>query len=96
MGSRPITTYALNPGMVATDVWRRIPAPVRWVMKRFMITAEEGAKTTLYCATDPALASETGKYYDREKERRPSKLADDEALATELWQKSAAWVGLPE
>jgi dehydrogenase/reductase SDR family protein 13 len=95
MGGRPITTYALHPGVVATDVWRRVPPPFRWIVKRFMITAEEGAKTTLYCATDPAIAGDTGKYYDDCKERRPSKLADDEALAAELWTKSAEWVGLP-
>jgi NAD(P)-dependent dehydrogenase (short-subunit alcohol dehydrogenase family) len=96
MGDRPITTYALHPGAVATDVWRRIPGPFRWLMKRFMISAEDGAKTTLYCAADPACAGETGKYYDESKERRPSALADDEALAKELWTKSAEWVGLPE
>jgi len=38
-----VTTYAVHPGVVATDVWRQVPAPVRWVIKRFMITPEEGA-----------------------------------------------------
>ena len=94
-GDKSITTYALHPGVVATDVWRRIPRPVAWVMKRFMITSEEGAKTTLYCAADPEVARETGKYYDACKEYRPSKLADDETLARELWDRSADWVGLP-
>jgi dehydrogenase/reductase SDR family protein 13 len=91
----PITTYALHPGVVATDAWRRIPPPFRWVVKRFMISPEDGAKTTLYCAADAAVGSETGKYYDECKERRPSKLADDGDLARQLWDKSAAWVGLP-
>jgi NAD(P)-dependent dehydrogenase (short-subunit alcohol dehydrogenase family) len=95
MGARPITTYSLHPGAVATDVWRRIPAPIAWLMKRFMITVEEGAKTTLFCATDPSIAKETGKYYDTSKEKRPARLADDEALAVELWERSAGWVGLP-
>jgi retinol dehydrogenase-12 len=95
MGGRPITTYSLHPGAVATDVWRRIPAPIAWLMKRFMISAEEGAKTQLYCATDPAVANDTGKYYDESAEKRPARLADDEALARELWERSAAWVGLP-
>jgi hypothetical protein len=50
----------------------------------------------LKTATDPALASETGRYYNqRGEEKRPSKLADDEALARELWSKSAEWTGLP-
>jgi NAD(P)-dependent dehydrogenase (short-subunit alcohol dehydrogenase family) len=91
-----VTTYALHPGVVATDVWRRVPGPVRWVMKKFMVTPEEGAQTSIRCATAPELASETGRYYDRDgREKRPSRLADDAALARELWTKSAEWTGLP-
>jgi NAD(P)-dependent dehydrogenase (short-subunit alcohol dehydrogenase family) len=91
-----VTTYALHPGVVATDVWRRVPSPVRWVMKKFMVTPEEGAQTSIRCATAPELANETGRYYDRDgKERRPNKLANDEALAKQLWTKSAEWTGLP-
>jgi len=91
-----VTTYALHPGVVATDVWRRVPRPVRWVMKKFMVTPEEGAQTSIRCATAPELASETGLYYDRDgKERKPNKLANDEDLAKQLWTKSAEWTGLP-
>jgi len=90
-----ITTYAVHPGVVATDVWRRVPAPVRWVMKKFMITPEEGAQSSLRCAMDPELANETGKYYDvGGKEKRPNKLADDVELARTLWTKSAELTGL--
>jgi hypothetical protein len=47
-------------------------------------------------ATDPALARETGRYYDKDgSEKRPSRLAFDTALATQLWQRSAEWTGLP-
>jgi NAD(P)-dependent dehydrogenase (short-subunit alcohol dehydrogenase family) len=89
-------TYAVHPGTVATDVWRRVPGPVRWVMKKFMVTPEEGAQTSIRCATAPELASETGRYYDRDgKERKPNRLANDEALAKQLWTKSAEWTGLP-
>jgi len=91
-----VTTYAVHPGVVATDAWRRIPAPVRWVIKKFMITPEEGAHSSLHTATDPALASETGHYYDADgSEKRPSRLADDRELAKQLWQRSAEWTGLP-
>ena len=91
-----VTTYAVHPGVVATDVWRKVPAPVRWVMKKFMITPEQGALSSLRCATDPELATETGRYYtDSGKERKPNPLADDTALAAALWQKSAEWTGLP-
>src|SRR5258706_6236478 len=91
-----VTTYALHPGVVATDVWRRVPAPVRWMMKKFMVTPEEGAQTSIRCATAPELAKETGRYYDRDgREKRPSRLADDPDLAKQLWSRSAEWTGLP-
>ena len=91
-----VTTYALHPGVVATDVWRRVPGPVRWVMKKFMVTPEEGAQSSIRCATAPELATETGRYYDRDgQEKRPNKLANDEELAKQLWTKSAEWTGLP-
>ncbi len=86
-----VTTYALHPGVVASDVWRRVPWPVRSLMKLFMITNEEGARTSLYCATSPELASESGKYYDGCREKRPNRVANDESLARELWDKSEAW-----
>lgn len=86
-----VTTYALHPGVVATDVWRRVPVGLRGLAKLFMKSAEDGAKTTIYCATSPAVANETGKYYDDVKEKRPSKQADDLALAAELWKRSEDW-----
>lgn len=91
-----VTTYALHPGVVATDVWRKVPGPVRWVMKKFMISPEEGAVASLRCATDPELASHTGRYYDvGGKEREPNRIANDVELANTLWVKSAEWTGLP-
>lgn len=91
-----IHTYALNPGRVATDVWRRIPAPFRWAFKATMITAELGGSYIVKCATGPTFAAQTGRYYSRGNEHAPSALALDDQLAAELWQRSAAWVGLPE
>jgi len=91
-----VTAYALHPGVVATDVWRRVPGPARWLIKRFMITPEEGVRSPLRCATAPELAGETGRYYGADgQEKKPSRLARDAALAAELWARSAAWTGLP-
>lgn len=87
-----VTSYALHPGVVASDIWRRVPQPLRWLMTRRMISPEEGARTTLHCALEPALAGETGLYYDRCKPRSPSALGQDTALAAELWRRSEAWV----
>ncbi|HWU90710.1 MAG TPA: SDR family oxidoreductase [Kofleriaceae bacterium] len=90
-----VTTYAVHPGVVATNVWRRLPGPLRWVVKKLMITPEEGAVASLRCATAPELAGETGRYYDvGGTEQAPSRLAEDAELARTLWTKSAAWTGL--
>jgi dehydrogenase/reductase SDR family protein 13 len=91
-----VTTYALHPGVVATDVWRKVPGPLRWVMKKFMITPDEGAVASLRCAVDPELANQTGRYYDvGGKEREPNGLANDVELANTLWTRSAEWTGMP-
>ncbi len=83
--------HALHPGVIASDIWsRRIPRPFAWLMTRFMKSTADGARTSIYCATAPGLVS--GRYYTDEKEKRASRLADDAALAAELWQRSEAWV----
>jgi NAD(P)-dependent dehydrogenase (short-subunit alcohol dehydrogenase family) len=85
--------HALHPGTIASDIWsRRIPRPVAWLMTRFMKSTADGARTSIYCATAPALDGVSGRYYTGEQERKPSRLADDPALADELWRRSEAWV----
>jgi NAD(P)-dependent dehydrogenase (short-subunit alcohol dehydrogenase family) len=89
---RGITTYALHPGVVATGIWRRVPGPLRWLITRFMIPPEEGARTTITCATSPELGAASGRYYRREREEAPSAVAQDDALAARLWEESARMV----
>jgi retinol dehydrogenase 12 len=87
-----VHAYALHPGVVASNIWQRIPWPARPLVKAFMVTNEEGAETSVYCATSPEVAAQTGRYYERCREVKPSKLAYDEDLARELWTRSEAWV----
>lgn len=86
-----VTTYSLHPGVIASDVWRELPQPLRSVVKVFMKSTEDGAKTSLHCATSPEAASQTGLYYDSSAPKSPSKVATPE-LATELWERTEAWV----
>jgi retinol dehydrogenase 12 len=83
-----VTTYALHPGVVASNIWRALPLPLQWLGKLFMLSNEQGAESPLYCATAPELAATTGRYYDRMHEARPSPLAEDAALAQELWART--------
>ena len=87
-----VTTYALHPGVVASDVWRAVPWPLRSIIKLAMISTEQGAATTLHCATSPAAAQESGLYYDSCRVKAPSKFAQDTTLAAELWKRSEQWV----
>jgi dehydrogenase/reductase SDR family protein 13 len=89
-----VTTYALHPGAVASNIWRALPRPVQWLGKLFMLSNEEGARTPLYCATAPELSATSGRYYDRGRAVRPSRLAEDETLARELWIRTEAAVGV--
>ncbi|HSE68026.1 MAG TPA: SDR family oxidoreductase [Gemmatimonadales bacterium] len=88
-----VTTYAVHPGAVATNIWRSLPRPVQWFIKLFMLSNEQGAVPLLHCATAPELASQTGRYYNRSREVRPSPLAADDNLARELWIRTEAIVG---
>jgi NAD(P)-dependent dehydrogenase (short-subunit alcohol dehydrogenase family) len=88
-----VHSYALHPGVVASDIWRRIPRLARWFVTRRMLTIEQGAVTSVYCATSPDVAGDSGLFYDRSMARTASPVATPE-LAALLWQHSAEWTGL--
>ena len=88
-----VTTYSLHPGGVASDIWQRRLGRFAVLIKPFLMTNEDGARTQLKCETDPALATETGLYYDSEQPRKPSRLARDEQLRDELDARSREMVG---
>jgi retinol dehydrogenase 12 len=90
-----VTTYALHPGTVASNIWRPLPGSLQWLLKLFMISNEQGAETPLFCATAPEVAGISGRYYSRRREARANPIADDPVLARELWMRSEAAVGPP-
>jgi retinol dehydrogenase 12 len=85
-----VTACALHPGVVASDIWRRVPWPARQIMTRRMLTIDQGARTSLYCATAAEVAGVSGKYYDECHEKEPSAVATPE-LAASLWECSEKW-----
>jgi retinol dehydrogenase 12 len=91
LGSTGVTSYAVHPGVVASDIWRRVPWPIRPLMTSRMLTVQQGAQTSLYCATSPELGSVSGRYYENCAEREPSPVATAD-LARQLWQHSEAWI----
>lgn len=83
--------HVVHPGVIASDVWRRIPWPVRPIMTRFMRSTTQGAATSLFAATDPSLIGISGRYYADCAEKEPNRAATPE-LAGELWTRSEGWV----
>ena len=82
---------SVHPGVIASDVWRRVPWPVRPLMKLFMRSVEQGAETSLHCATAEHVGGVNGGYMVKSRPKDPSPVATPE-LGAELWRRSEEWV----
>lgn len=89
-----VTSNALHPGAVATDIVRDMPWLIRKLLGVMFIAPEKGAKTTIMLASDPALEQTSGQYYDQCEQTDCSALANDAELRERLWQVSAEAVGI--
>ncbi|XP_063418992.1 retinol dehydrogenase 13-like [Mytilus galloprovincialis] len=95
-----VTTYSLHPGLIDTELkrhWEKESIILRifFSIGQYIVkTPEEGAQTTIYCAVDEKLTSESGKYYSDCAEKTPSKEALDDEISNKLWTLSAQMVGL--
>lgn len=81
---------SLHPGVIASDVWRRVPGPVRWAMTRFMKDTRQGAETSILLATSDDVLGHRGAFWSEGELKDPNPVATPE-LAAELWQRSEAW-----
>jgi NAD(P)-dependent dehydrogenase (short-subunit alcohol dehydrogenase family) len=92
-----ITVNCLHPGFVRTDFFRK--PGLRWGLigvgaRVLAISPEAGAATTIYLASSPEVAGQTGLYFDRCRPGTPSRRALDDDAAARLWDASAAMTGL--
>jgi NAD(P)-dependent dehydrogenase (short-subunit alcohol dehydrogenase family) len=95
---RGVVSNSLHPGVVKTQIGRKGTNSIIgtiWNLFAYMkgISEEDGAKTSVYLASDPEAGNFTGKYFDLSKEKRPSRFGRDEELAKRLWEKSEELVG---
>ena len=90
-GSR-VTINAVHPGIVATDiVVNRANDRFRWVaslMKILFMTCDEGARTNVYLASEPALNDVSGEYFYRCKIEPSSEASKNLASANRLYDVS--------
>jgi NAD(P)-dependent dehydrogenase (short-subunit alcohol dehydrogenase family) len=91
-----VTANALHPGFVASRFMEGNGA-LGWFLRRwaslFSISAEEGARTTIYLATSPEVEGVSGQYFVRQKAVPSSPASRDEAAARRLWQISEELTG---
>jgi retinol dehydrogenase 12 len=90
-----VTTNSLHPGVIASNLWRTMPGPKRWIGKKFMKSEDRGSRTSVYLATSPEVATTTGRYFlDNCNETDPSPQALDAEVQEHLWTVSEQLVGL--
>ena len=88
-----VTANSVHPGTVATGFARDDDASgvlafgIK-VIKPFILTPEQGARTSVYVASSPELDGVTGRYFVKCRPRTPSAAARDEAAAGLLWSVS--------
>lgn len=92
-----LMAVSLHPGVVDTNVWRRVPRVALPVVKRVfpMVDEDRGATASVFAATTDDVAACHGRYLDDDGAvAEPNDLVTDQ-LAEELWERSSRWVGLP-
>ena len=99
-----VTVNALHPGITATNlvdvgVHERfsplIARPLVFILKHFLQTPEQGAKTALYLATS-IVEGVTGKYFLKGREKPSVPISYDVALQERIWKLSKTLVGLDQ
>ena len=101
-----VASNALHPGVVATELGRYLlpeggleaiswwQRPFMEVLRKFALTPEQGARTSIYLASSSEVEGVTGRYFDACRERQSGAQSRDIATAKRLWDISAEMVGL--
>jgi len=88
-----VTVNAVHPGIAATgvvdDMTPAVMKPFSGLIKRSLLTPEQGAEAILRVATDPRLEGVTGRYFERDAEAPTSPVSYDTALQQRILQISA-------
>ncbi|MDP2273299.1 MAG: SDR family oxidoreductase [Archangium sp.] len=86
-----VEVFSLHPGVIPTPLSRSMGAMgavFRTVGKLFMKTVEQGAATSIFAATAPQLAGQSGAYLADCRVAQPTKEALDPSLIDKVWAQS--------
>lgn len=87
-----VTANCLHPGVIPTNLNAAYMGRSRGSAS--MDQLMQGAQTTIYLASSPDVAGETGQYFVNQRAQRSADVSYDEAVAGRLWQISAQMTGL--
>uniref|UniRef100_A0A7N8WRD3 Zgc:112332 n=1 Tax=Mastacembelus armatus TaxID=205130 RepID=A0A7N8WRD3_9TELE len=92
-----VSVFSLHPGVVQSDLWRHQHQCIQMAVKIFRIftkTTVEGAQTTIYCAVEPGLESQTGGYFSDCAQASCSRTASNDDLAQKVWELSCSMLNI--
>jgi retinol dehydrogenase 12 len=92
-----VTTNSLHPGAVRTGFGLNSEGIFKYLVKLagpFMLSAEGGARTSVFLASSPEVEGVSGKYFIKSKVAKESRDAQNDTAAEKLWEKSAELTGV--
>jgi NAD(P)-dependent dehydrogenase (short-subunit alcohol dehydrogenase family) len=90
-----VSAHALHPGVVHTQLLPRWLRAIKPLMSPGMLSAEQGARSSLHLALTPDVSALNGGYLDADQQpRAASRAAQDLGLQEALWAASWEWCGL--
>lgn len=97
LAARSVTSNSLHPGVVATNFGQS----GSWLLKYgarlarpFLLSAAQGARTSVYLASAAEVLGETGEYFAKCRVKQASARARDDAEARRLWALSEELCGI--
>jgi retinol dehydrogenase-12 len=92
-----ITVNSLHPGVVATNFGQNNSGWLKLLIcavRPFLISADKGAKTSIYLAVSDEVKGVTGQYFSDCRPVRSTDLSLDETKQEKLWEISAQQAGI--
>lgn len=97
LARKGVTSNAVHPGVVATGFGQtgsRLLQLGSKLARPFMLTMEQGARTSVYVASSPEVAGVTGEYFYKSQVKTPSARARNAGDARTLWELSERLCGV--
>ncbi|SDX79078.1 SDR family oxidoreductase [Hymenobacter psychrophilus] len=91
-----ISTNSLHPGVVASGFGSASGGLTSWLTSLaapLLLTPDEGARTSIFLATDPIGGQVSGGYFDKQQAKPVKHTFTDPAKARQLWQETERLVG---